>query len=183
MPDGDKKKTKPKKKRRPYVPTGRPRGRPTVVTPEVKAEVIRRVAAGESLRAICRDDHMPSRSNIQDALPKDSNFQAQYTEAQENRFWGIADELMEIADDESQDIITRPSEYGPNPTPNMVAVQRARTRIDTRKWLLSKMLPKTFSDKYADINIAKVEMPQVVIQQPAQAPQLEDEVEDLLLEH
>jgi hypothetical protein len=37
--------------------------------------------------------------------------------------------------------------------PNSVAVQRARLKVDTRKWLLSKLQPKKYGDKL-DMNVA-----------------------------
>ena len=54
---------------------------------------------------------------------------------------GYADERMEIAD---------------GPAETVVEVQDKRVRIDTRKWTLSKLLPKTYGDKLdvsADTNL------------------------------
>ena len=54
-----------------------------------------------------------------------------------------ADELLEIADDSSADWIDTGNG---NRVFDSVHVNRARLMIDTRKWLLSKMLPKIYGD-------------------------------------
>jgi hypothetical protein len=59
----------------------------------------------------------------------------------------IADELLEIADDGSNDWMER--EKGGYEL-NAEHIQRSRARIDTRKWLLSKMLPKVYGDTKDD---------------------------------
>jgi len=61
-------------------------------------------------------------------------FVDQYAHAREAGLLTWADEILEIADD-SADL-----ESGP-------AVQAARLRVDSRKWLLSKLMPKQFGDR------------------------------------
>ena len=39
-------------------------GRPSKYTPELAAEIARRLSDGEPLRQICRDEHMPHWTNI-----------------------------------------------------------------------------------------------------------------------
>jgi hypothetical protein len=56
-------------------------------------------------------------------------FYSQYARAIETRMDGHADEILEIADNEHGD------------------PARDRLRIDTRKWLMSKIAPKRFGDK------------------------------------
>ncbi len=58
----------------------------------------------------------------------------------------MADELLEIADDGRNDWVV--DEEGGDKY-NGDHVQRSRLRVDTRKWLLSKALPKVFGDKLA----------------------------------
>ena len=62
--------------------------------------------------------------------------------------FAIADELLEIADDGRNDWMQRRGndERGGCEL-NGEHIQRSRVRIDTRKWLLSKMLPKVYGDK------------------------------------
>lgn len=64
--------------------------------------------------------------------------------ARELGYLRMADEILEIADDNASD--TRTDEDG-NEFVNHDVINRARLRVDTRKWMLSKCLPKIFGDK------------------------------------
>ena len=57
----------------------------------------------------------------------------------------LADEILEIADDSNRDLIERADGVL---TVDHEHIQRARLRVDTRKWILSKMLPKVYGDKF-----------------------------------
>jgi len=106
------------------------RGRPTLYTPEIAKEVCDRLSEGESLRSICKDEHLPSDGAIRLWAREDrEGFSAQYAEARylQALFW--SDQILDIADDKDEDY------------------QRSRLRVDTRKWLLSKVLPKVYGDK------------------------------------
>ena len=121
------------------------RGRPSVYTPEVAAEVCERLALGESLRAICRDDHMPAEATVRGwALDDKEGFFAQYERARLLQAHNMFDETLDIADDKQQDVVV--DENGIR-TVNGELVQRSRLRVDTRKWYLSKVLPKVYGDK------------------------------------
>lgn len=56
----------------------------------------------------------------------------------------MADEIIDIADASEGDVIV--DEDGRRLIDNE-AVQRARLRVDSRKWLLSKLVPKKYGDK------------------------------------
>jgi hypothetical protein len=68
-------------------------------------------------------------------------FAEQYARARELQAERFADDIIEIADDKSEDV------YGELEMPNSVAVARAKLRIDSRKWIASKLLPKKYGDK------------------------------------
>lgn len=60
----------------------------------------------------------------------------------------MADETLEICDDGSNDWLERQGEDEKRTyVLNGEHVQRSRLRVDTRKWLLSKALPKIYGDK------------------------------------
>ncbi len=61
---------------------------------------------------------------------------------------GWADEIVDISDDGRND--TYIDDNGNERTDNE-RVARSRLRVDTRKWMLSKMLPKVYGDKL-DVN-------------------------------
>jgi hypothetical protein len=63
----------------------------------------------------------------------------------------LADELLEIADDGTNDWMKRFGKDGEDLgwALNGEHIARSRLRVDTRKWLLSKCLPKVFGDRIA----------------------------------
>lgn len=88
------------------------------------------MAAGESLRAICETDGMPTEGAVRQWALKDvEGFSTQYATAVQTRAMRWAEEVLTIADEKKGE------------------VNRDRLRVDTRKWLLSKVLPKVYGDK------------------------------------
>lgn len=121
------------------------RGRPTVYTPEVAEEICRRLAEGESLTRICRDEHLPAESTVRGwALDDREGFYAEYTRARQVQAHRMFDETLEIADFGLND--TYEDEDGHTKTDHDV-IARSKLRVDTRKWYLSKVLPKVYGDK------------------------------------
>ena len=123
--------------------------RPSILNPKMARDICSRIAAGESLRSICSDEDMPDKSSVMLWVATDRDgFSDQYEKACLARahFW--ADELLDIADDGSNDWMERTDKEGESIgwQVNGDAIQRSRLRVDARKWLLSKMLPK-FADK------------------------------------
>ena len=104
-------------------------GRPSMKTPELIDELCRRLAEGESLRTICKDDHMPERFTVIRWTHEDKEFNDQYARAKEQGVDAIVDEAMEIADETTND------------------PARDRLRVDTRKWYASKIAAKRYGDK------------------------------------
>jgi hypothetical protein len=125
------------------------RGRPSVYTPDLAAEICRRLAQGETLLAICRDEKMPCDATVRKwALDDKDGFFTQYTNARTVGYERMADELFEIADDGSNDWMERKRQDGSSETIlNAEHVNRSRLRVDTRKWFLSKVLPKIYGDR------------------------------------
>ena len=116
----------------------------TLYTPELMAEICRRLAEGESLLHICRTAGMPSEGTVRLWVKQDRDgCAAQYTQARELGYELLADELLEIADDGTNDWIDRDGQR----VCDHDHVSRSRLRVDTRKWVLSKMLPKVFGDR------------------------------------
>jgi len=101
------------------------------------------MADGQSLRGICRGDDMPAASTVFRWLKEKAPFQEQYEIAQADRAHALAEEALEIADDSLNDYTN--TDGGPKLNPEHV--QRARLRVDTRKWFASKLAPKKYGDK------------------------------------
>ena len=136
----DRRKAKPKPGAR------RGRGRPTRYTADVASTICTRLAGGESLRSICDDAAMPARSTVTGWLfdGEHEDFMDQYARAREVQAEVWADEIVSIADDSSSDVTT---DKDGKEIVNHEHIQRSRLRVDTRKWVASKLLPKRYGDK------------------------------------
>lgn len=104
-------------------------GRPTKYTKTLAAKICARIAEGESVKSICRDDAMPVASTVFLWLGEHAEFSDQYAIAKEESAEFHADEIISIADDTTGD------------------VARDRLRVDARKWVASKLKPKKYGDK------------------------------------
>lgn len=128
-------------------------GRPSDFTDAIANDICIRLAGGESLRGICRDEHMPDASTVFRWLASNSekytNFREQYARAREVQADALVDEILEISDDGTNDWMERKGADGENLgwQLNGEHVQRSRLRVDSRKWFASKVLPKKYGDR------------------------------------
>lgn len=126
-------------------------GRPSDYSPEIADLICERIADGVSLREICRTENMPSKAAVFRWLAAHAEFRDQYARAREAQADALADELLDIADDGDNDWMERRGEDGQSLgwRENGEAIQRSRLRVDTRKWIASKLKPKKYGDKLA----------------------------------
>ncbi len=125
----------------------RQRGRPTVYTPEIAAEVCERLKHTGSLRKVCSAEDMPHEATVRTWVADDrGGFATHYARAREIGFGRLAEDVLEIADDGTND--TYLDEDGEE-RKNRDVIERSRLRVDTRKWLLARVLPKIYGDKVA----------------------------------
>ena len=92
---------------------------------------------------------MPDKSTVFDWLAKYPGFADQYAKAKEESADAHADDILEIADDGSNDWMERNDPKNPGWLVNGEHMQRSRLRVDTRKWIASKLKPKKYGDKLA----------------------------------
>lgn len=131
-------------------------GRPEKFTVAIGDEICERMANGESLLKICKDEHMPTRrtvhrwlladhevtiDGVKQTVKKFPNFCHNYDIAVALRADHMFDEIEEIAD-EAENVVRKGAEKKSGAYANT-----QRLRVDTRKWYLSKIMPKKFSDK------------------------------------
>lgn len=124
-------------------------GRPTDYTPEKAADICLRIADGQSVREIARSDDMPAMSTIFKWLAEHKEFSEQYARAKEAQAEHLAEDILDIADDARNDWMERRDEENAGWQANGEHIQRSRLRIDSRKWLLAKMLPKKYGERVA----------------------------------
>lgn len=124
------------------------KGRPTQYTTEMAALICEFLSEGLTLRQVCRQDGMPPESTVRSwAMDDREGFFAQYTRAREIGYHAMADEIMDISDDGQNDWMERNGEDNEGWQINGEALGRSRLRVDSRKWMLSKALPKIYGDK------------------------------------
>ncbi len=124
--------------------------KPWVYDEAIALEVCERLSEGESLRSICEDPRLPSHQTIYKWAAVQPTFRTAYARAREAQMEGWADDIVEIADDASNDYIERIGKDGEvERVFDPEAVQRSKLRIDTRKWLMSKLAAKRYGDKLA----------------------------------
>ena len=122
-------------------------GAPSTYTPELAAAICEHIAAGKSLRTIAALDGMPAQSTIMVWLDgKHPDFTEQYARAREAQADKLAEEILAIADDGRSDTYI---DAEGNTKSDPEVIQRSKLRVDTRKWLASKMAPKKYGDKVA----------------------------------
>lgn len=123
----------------------KPKGQKVVMTAALANVICERIATGESLRAICATAGMPGITSVYKWLsdPEHAAFAEQYARARDQQADYYADEIIEIADSTKR-------------ARKHVQVEAARTRIDARKWLASKLRPKSYGDKVqADVVVRR----------------------------
>ncbi|MEE8209024.1 MAG: hypothetical protein V3T88_08765 [Nitrosomonadaceae bacterium] len=124
-------------------------GRPTIFTKELADEICSQLANGDSMRTVCKPDSMPCKTTLFMWMRTNEAFLNQYTRAKQESADALTDEMLDIADDASNDWMERldKDEQSAGWQLNGDHVQRSRLRIETRKWLSAKLKPKKYGDK------------------------------------
>ncbi len=122
-------------------------GRPEIYTQELADKVCQRIAEGYSMRTVCVPDDMPAISTLFKWIREKPEFSQQYAKATEERTEAMSEDILDIADDGSNDLMTIQKGSQTYEVENREVTNRSRLRVDTRKWLMSKMKPKKYGDK------------------------------------
>lgn len=125
-------------------------GRPSIYTKELADKICLRLACGESLRSICRDEAMPAMSTVMTWLMNDvhDGFMEQYTHARTIQAECYLDDIIEIADDSTEDTAIVNGEE----RVNHEHINRARLRVDSRKWAVERLAPKKYGKQLSEVN-------------------------------
>ena len=123
-------------------------GRPEIWSQELADEFCGLIAIGYSLRSACKEEHMPSPSTVYRWIREHSGFREQYARACEDRADAMAEDMLDIADDGTNDWMELERKDGSTyEVPNNEVLARSRLRVDTRKWIMAKVKPKKYGDK------------------------------------
>lgn len=129
-------------------------GRPSKHTPELAAEMCERLGKGETMRQICRDEHMPHWTQVYEWLSRDEGLSLRVAHAREVGFDALAEEALDIANTqhmgrkkvfssgagEDDDSVTVTEED---------ALGHRKLQIETRLKLLACWNPKKYGTKVA----------------------------------
>lgn len=126
-------------------------GRPSLYTPALIEEIFQRIANGEPLRQICRDEHMPHWNTVYDWLERDQSLSVRFARARERGEEAIAAECLDIADSAKNDWMEAHGQDDAGYKLNGEHIQRSKLRIETRLKLLAKWNPKKWGEK-VDLN-------------------------------
>lgn len=134
---------------------------------EQKQDIINKVLFeienGLSLRKAILKLDIVHRDTFNEWLKADKELSDQYARAAEERADSIFEEILDIADDASNDFTLADIGDGIQIEKfNSEHVQRSRLRVDARKWMLGKMQPKKYGDKM-DVTSGGEKLPQVTI--------------------
>jgi len=124
-------------------------GRPSDFTREIADAICELIADGRSLRSICDDEGMPSKTTVFRWLAANEEFRNQYAYARETQADTYFEDVIDIADDSRNDWMKVSGEDDVGWRLNGDHVRRAQLRIDARKWMAGKLRPKKYGDKLA----------------------------------
>lgn len=121
----------------------------TTYTKEVGDKICERLAEGDSLRKICAESGMPSRWSVFRWLDDEANeaFRNQYARAREWQAESLMDEILEISDDASRDVVTKGEGEEAYDRERFTASARDKIKIDARFKLMGQLNPKKYGAK------------------------------------
>jgi hypothetical protein len=131
---------------------------PSTFTDEIFETILGRLANGQTLRQICRDPEMPDRETVVRWTRNDDGRRRQYDQARRDGTDSLADDLVDIAWDTSND--TTVTERG-TPVANHEWIARSRLKSETIRFLLMKLNPRRYGEKLPEaIEAEALEMEQ-----------------------
>lgn len=106
-------------------------GQPTTYTPEIGRKICDAIINSQSgLRKTLEEDpELPALGTVEGWIRNNAQFSSDFADAKRRQIELMADDIIDISRDETLE---------PNDK---------RIRVDTLKWLLSKLIPKTYGDK------------------------------------
>jgi hypothetical protein len=127
-----------------------PAGRPSNYNPEIAADICREIGThSNSLESIlASDERFPGTSTFYRWLLDRPELRDIYARAKTEQLQILADEIQAIADEpQPGEVVTIKGDEREVKISDMI--EHRKLRIDSRKWLLSKLDPKKYGDKTA----------------------------------
>lgn len=128
--------------------TGMPHGRPTDYSKELSDTICEKLALGQSMAKISKQEGMPAITTLFRWLREKDDFRQSYEKAKDECTDYLAEQLLDIADDGTNDYMAeKEAESGGKLKLHAENIQRSRLRVDARKWYLSKIKPTKYGDR------------------------------------
>lgn len=123
-------------------------GRPSEFTQEMADEMCAELSEGKSLRTVCHPEHRPSTVTFFNWIRTYPQFLTQYDRAKQEAADMLVEEMLDIADENCNDKRTVIDKHGnEREVTDWEVVGRSKLRVDTRKWIASKLKPKKYGDR------------------------------------
>lgn len=124
---------------------------PTKYSQKMADMICDQIAEGRSLRSICRDKDMPSKTVVFRWLAAREDFAKLYAHARDAQADALVDEMLDIADDGSNDWMEQRGRDGEVTgwKENGEAMKRSAFRVSTRQWIAERLKPKKYGNKVA----------------------------------
>lgn len=119
--------------------------RPIEFTEEIALRICTRLAEGEPLTRIAKADDMPSAATVYRWLRVNAEFRTMYENARQDAAHTLAAEILEISD--NTPVIVEVDGQMITARVDMALVQANRLKVDARKWIASKLLPRVYSEQ------------------------------------
>lgn len=111
-------------------------------------QILLSIEEGNSLRTTLKREGMPTSTTFYEWIDNDKEKSLHYARACEKRADSIFEEILEIADESINDVVSYEIADGVKVEKvDHENIQRSRLRVDARKWMLAKMQPKKYGDK------------------------------------
>jgi len=123
-----------------------PVGRPSSYTKELSSKLCSYLSMGKSLRTACKQEGMPSMPTVYKWISDYPEFLNQYTRAKEESAEALAEDMLDIADESPIAVETDKDGNVVGTKLDSAGVARNRLRVETRKWVASKLKPKKYGD-------------------------------------
>lgn len=114
---------------------------------EIFDKICERIEKGESLYKILSDENMPSSQTFYIWIDTDELKSKKYARATELRSERIFEEILEISDTPVEGIVLETDDNGRTKEKRGDMLGHRRLQVDSRKWMLSKMMPKKYGEK------------------------------------
>jgi hypothetical protein len=136
--------------------------RPSEYSQDKGIQICARLAEGEPLTAICRDDGSPDVATVYRWLLANSEFCEMYTRAREDQADTLADQIIAIADTPLHGIKTKTDSDGNVETTEGDMIEHRRLQVDARKWIAAKLKPRKYGEKVEQTHVGDKDRPIVV---------------------